>query len=106
MIKRFFLDVLRTFFVEQSTLYSVHVMTQEGNRPLGQWFRGFNPPREGEFIAIEKEETQSLPKPDKRYELYKVVNVTTTFYKTKPLQKSKKEGVIVVEYLCSYPNEF
>lgn len=103
MIKRFLANALRAFFIEQSTFYSVYVITTEGERPLCQWYRGLNPPRVGEFIATEKEEAKNSPKPEEEFEYYKVVSISHIFYKTKfnknGAEPDKKEAIIIVKYV-------
>lgn len=103
-MKKYLLNVLRTFFVQESTFYSVHVIKKDrsGTVPLCEWFRGFNPPRVGEFISVEVEDTTNEPKPQKRFRYYKVERVTHIFYRTKHTKngmiEGKKEAVIIVRY--------
>lgn len=103
IMKKYLLNVLSTFFCEESTFYSVYVMTSNGERPLCKWFRGFNPPRVGEYLAVEVEETTNLPKPEKRFEYYKVVSIANIIYQTKHIKgqiiSGKNEATILVKYV-------
>lgn len=102
-MKRFLTRVLQTFFCEKSTFYSVYVATPEGEKPLCKWFRGLNPPRIGELIAIEMEDTIDNSINDKKFEYYKIISIANIFYRSKVgkdgIISGKKEATILVKYI-------
>lgn len=102
-MKKYLLSVLNAFFVEKSTFYSVHVVTANGTRPLCEWFRNINPPRVGEYLAVEVEDTVYEPKMDKRFLYYKVILVTHIIYRKRKTARGfyrpEKEATIIVEFV-------
>ncbi len=102
-MKRFLTQILQSFFCEKSTFYTVYVVTTEGEKPLCKWFRGLNPPRIGELIAIEMEDTIDNSINDKKFEYYKIISIANIFYRSKVgkdgLISGKKEATILVKYI-------
>ena len=99
-MKKYLLSVLGAFFTEQATCYSMHVIANSGTTPLLEYFKGYNPPRVGEYIAVEVKETAQEAYYDKRFEYYQVMAVTHIIYKSKNLlHRPKKEATIVVKHV-------
>ena len=60
-------------------------------------------PLVGEFLAIESRATVDLPKPEKRFDYYRVLSVAHIMYQTKhrkgEILEGKSEATILVKYL-------